>query len=54
MRSAKELTYQTEYFRQYHRPLLLDYLEEEHKRGGERVAKLALYSAGTILGRLAV
>ena len=29
----KELAHQTEYFRQHHRPLLLDYLEEEHKRG---------------------
>ncbi len=29
--TGKELAYQTEYFRQHRRPLLLDYLEEEHK-----------------------
>ena len=33
---SKELAHQTEYFRQHHRPLLLDYLEEEHQRG-ERI-----------------
>ena len=33
---SKELAHQTEYFGQHHRPLLLDYLEEEHKRG-ERI-----------------
>jgi UDPglucose--hexose-1-phosphate uridylyltransferase len=35
---AKELAAQSDYFRQHGRPLLLDYLAEEHKRGERVVA----------------
>ena len=42
---SKELAHQTEYFRQHHRPLLLDYLEEEWKRGERIVFKNSHFTA---------